>query len=178
MGKPYQTRFRQANQRQQYVCAAYCAHGNTEQRSTAQHGTAHYNAAQRSTAQNGTAQVCKQQGHAALCRILTLQQDLPLQQSTGSVRETEDSRSYLHIKTHFAASFLNNASNIVDTELLCELVVDSHLPSVGWVVDSQLYAPHLQQHPSTLRYLSWGIMIIHSPSLILCGGSNFQCQCC
>ena len=105
------------------------------------------------------------------------QQDLPLQQSTGNVPKTEGSRPYLHIKTHFAASFLNNASNVIDTELFSELVVDSHLPSVGWVVNSQLYAPHLHQYPSPLRYMSWGVFIIHYPRQIFFLESNCQCRC-
>ena len=114
----------------------------------AQHSTAQQSTAQGSAARHSSS--CKQQRHAVTSQFQ--KQGLPLPTSTGSVPETEDSRSYLHIKTHFAASFLNNASNVIHAELLCELVVDSHLSSVSWVVNSQLYAPHLQPLPTPLRH--------------------------
>lgn len=63
-------------------------------------------------------------------------------------------RAHLHIQANFAASFLNNAGNVIHTELLCELVVHSHLPSVCWVVNGQLYAAHLQQYHKVMKRIS------------------------
>ena len=52
--------------------------------------------------------------------------------------------AYLYIQTNFTASFLDNGSNVVHAELLSELVEDTHLSPIGWIVDSKLDAAHLQ----------------------------------
>ena len=52
-------------------------------------------------------------------------------------------QAHLNVQAKLVACLLDNASYVIHAELLCELVEDAHLASLRWVVNGQLYAPHL-----------------------------------
>ena len=52
-------------------------------------------------------------------------------------------RAHLNVQAHFATLSLHNLGNVVHAELLCDLIVHTHLATGCRVVNGQLDAAHL-----------------------------------